>query len=454
MGKYFGTDGIRGIPWKFPFTPDFLRKIGYTSAYILKKHIKSDNKYVYIGMDSRKSGEKIKRYISEGIISNGFKIIDVGVVTTPCLAYLVKEEKAAFGLMISASHNPPEFNGIKIFSNTGKKIEDIIENKIEEILDKDIIFSPSKINSKNYLVNKNYDKYIKFILNTLPKEFNLNGIKICLDCANGGGYKIAPEIFKKLGAELILIGNKPDGKNINKNYGALNTNNLIKKTLRNKAFCGISLDGDGDRCILCDQKGRIFDGDDIIAFLSVFLKEKGYLNKSTVVLTIMSNYGLIKYLNSKGIKTIQVQVGDKNVTYALDKYSLSLGGENSGHIIIRKFSPTGDGILSSLWILYAAISSGKTLENLKDLWFRYPQVVKSVKVEEKVKFENIKGFNRKIKDMEKQIEGRIFLRYSGTEPVLRILVEGKDEFKVREIAKIIEDLYFEGIKKMKVHLRN
>ena len=448
MGKYFGTDGIRGIPWKFPFTPDFLRKIGYASAYILKKHLKHDNsKNVYIGMDSRQSGEKIKKYISQGIISNGFKIIDIGIVTTPCLAYMVKEENGAFGVMISASHNSPEFNGIKIFSNKGKKIDDIIEDKIEKFIDKSIDFPPSKINSNNYRTKKNNDKYIKFILNTLPKNFNFKGTKICLDCANGGGYKIAPEIFRRLGAKLVVIGNKPNGKNINKGYGALNTDKMIKTTLMSKSICGISLDGDGDRCILCDRNGIIFDGDDIIAFLSVFLKEKGDLNKSTVVLTIMSNYGLIKYLNSMGIKAIQVQVGDKNVTDALDRHNLSLGGENSGHIIIRKFSPTGDGILSSLWTLYAAYAWGKKLEYLKNLWSRYPQILKSIKVDKKIKLSAIKGFEKKIKDLERQIEGRIFLRYSGTEPVLRILVEGKNQIQVKEAAEVITDLYLAGIRK-------
>lgn len=443
MGKYFGTDGIRGIPWKFPFTPHFLRKLGYCISYFLKKKRKFP---VYIGMDSRSSGEKIKQFISQGIVSNGFKIIDVGIVTTPCLSYLSNKNKASFGIMISASHNPPKFNGVKFFSSDGKKIDDALELQIEDMLDSEISFPISEINEKNFLKKDLSEEYIRFILSTFPKNFNLKGYKICLDCANGGGYLIAPEIFKRLGAEIVLIGNKPDGKNINKNLGALYPDKMRRKTLESKAFCGISLDGDGDRCILSDEKGRVFDGDDIIAVLSLFFKNTGALKKNGVVLTVMSNYGLVKYLNKLGIKVVQVNVGDKNVTEALDKSGFILGGENSGHIIIRKFSPTGDGILSSLWTLYAAKYFNKTLSELKDLWYRYPQELSSLKVEKKIPLNELENFSDYLKELEKKINGRVLVRYSGTEPVLRIMVEAEDELVVKNSVKEIEKLYLTSIK--------
>ena len=440
MGKFFGTDGIRGIPWDFPFTPVFLRKIGYCSAYAIKKRGARKGR-VCIGVDSRESGRKIKKLMAEGISANGLGVVDVGIVTTPCLAYVTKKEKAPFGIMISASHNPPEFNGIKIFSSNGKKISDSLENEIEKMLESD--FQPARARKKaGKPLKKDFSgEYADYVLSTLPGGFSLKGVKICLDCSNGGGYRIAPEIFRRLGAELALLGNSPDGKNINKNCGALDTERMREKTRTSKAFCGISLDGDGDRCILSDEKGGLFDGDDIIALLAVYFKGKKWLNGSKAVLTVMSNYGLLKYLKRKGIGAVQVSVGDKNVTDAIDNERLSLGGEASGHIIIRKFAPSGDGVLSSLWTLCAALSTGKKLGEIKKNWKRYPQKLKAIKVEKKTEIEKIPGFSDKVREFEKLVKGRIFVRYSGTEPLLRILVEGEDEKGVDRAAEEIAAHY-------------
>ncbi len=437
MGKLFGTDGIRGITWDYPFTPDFIRRIGYAASLVLPKYKKKghDRPVVLVGMDSRASGKLIKKYLVEGLGAGRFRVVDLGIIPTPAVSYLVKRENADFGIVISASHNPPEFNGIKFFSADGLKLSDPIEARMEKLLlgRKPLRFRPSRA----ALHRKDFTRdYAAFLKSTLPPGFTLKGLKILLDCANGAAYKIAPRIFRDLGARVKVIGDRPNGRNINVGCGALHTERMAKAAAAWGAFCGISFDGDADRCIFADEKGVQLDGDDIIAMTAPYLKERGRLTNDGVSLTFMSNYGLLKYLEGQGIGVAQVPVGDKNVTDAMEKGDLKLGGESSGHIIFREFAPTGDGLLTALQTLAAVLEMGRPFSWFRRHWNRYPQVLEKVKVSSKPDFKDVAGFSEKLSRLEGTLRGngRIFIRYSGTEPLLRLLVEGRSRSEIRGIA--------------------
>ena len=444
MGKLFGTDGIRGITWDYPFTPDFIRKIGYAASLVLPKYKKSGSgkPVVLVGMDSRASGKLIKKYLVEGLGASKFKVLDLGIIPTPAISYLVKRENADFGIVISASHNPPEFNGIKFFSCDGLKLSEKIEEKIEKLLlgKKPLAFRPSHpgLHKKDFTLD-----YEAFLKSTLPPGFSLKGLKILLDCANGAAYKIAPRVFRDLGAKVKVIGDKPNGKNINVGCGALHTEKMAKEAAKWGAFCGISFDGDADRCMFADEKGVQLDGDDIISMVAPYLKERGRLTNDGVSLTFMSNYGLLKYLEGLGISVVQVPVGDKNVTDAMEKGDLKLGGESSGHIIFREFAPTGDGVLTALQTLAAVLDMGKPFGWFRRHWNRYPQVVEKVKVSHKPAFKSVTGFSDKVVKFENDLKGngRIFIRYSGTEPLLRLLVEGESRAEIKAIADDLLEHY-------------
>ncbi|HBA61339.1 MAG TPA: phosphoglucosamine mutase [Elusimicrobia bacterium] len=444
MGKLFGTDGIRGITWDYPFTPDFIRKIGYAASLVLPKYKKkgAGKQVVLIGMDSRASGKLIKKYLVEGLGASKFKVVDLGIIPTPAVSYLVKRENADFGIVISASHNPPEFNGIKFFSSDGLKLNDKIEARIEKLLlgKKPLSFRPSHPGLHKKDFTRDYEEFLK---STLPPGFTLKGLKILLDCANGAAYKIAPRIFRDLGAKVKVIGDKPNGKNINMGCGALHTEKMAKAAGAWGAFCGISFDGDADRCMFADEKGGAMDGDDLISAVAPYLKSRGRLTNNGVSLTFMSNYGLIKYLQDLGISVAQVPVGDKNVTDAMEKGDLKLGGESSGHIIFREFAPTGDGILTALQTLAAVRDMGRTFSWFRRHWRRYPQVVEKVKVSSKPQFKDVAGFSEKLSRFEDGLKGngRIFIRYSGTEPLLRLLVEGESREKIKTIADQLVEHY-------------
>ncbi|OGS13087.1 MAG: phosphoglucosamine mutase [Elusimicrobia bacterium RIFOXYA2_FULL_58_8] len=444
MGKLFGTDGIRGVPWGYPFTPEFIRNIGYAASLVLPR-CKADatsRTVVLLGMDSRASGKLIKKHLVEGLCASKLRVINLGIIPTPAVAYLVNREKADFGIVISASHNPPEFNGIKFFSSDGLKLSEAIEEKIENLLlgKKPLSFRPAF----PHLVKKDFSAdYEAFLKNTLPHGFNLKGVKLLLDCANGAAYKIAPRIFRALGATVKIIGDKPDGKNINVDCGALHTDKMAKEAAAWGAFCGISLDGDADRCMFADEAGAALDGDDIISIAAPYLKTHGRLTNNGVALTFMSNYGLLKYLEGLGIRVAQVPVGDKNVTEAMQKEDFKLGGEASGHIIFRQFAPTGDGILTALQTLAAVRDMGQPFSWFRRHWNRYPQVQGSLRVEHKPPLAEVRGFTEKISQFEETLKGsgRIFVRYSGTEPLLRLLVEGKSGPEIQAIADDLLEHY-------------
>lgn len=440
MGHLFGTDGIRGIAGKYPLTKDFVRKIGYVSSSVILSALKnfSTKPSILIGMDSRKSGDFIKNFLVEGMSSNNLQIYDLGIIPTPAVAYLTKKMNAAFGIVISASHNPPEFNGIKFFSSNGFKLNNGLERMIENRL----------INSGNFNFKSGKSSiqkidfsrhYIDFIKSTIPQGISFSGCKIVVDCGNGAAYKIAPLIFKELGACVYTIGTNPNGKNINVGCGSLLPEKMARKTVANQAFCGMSFDGDADRVIFSDEKGRILDGDDLISIAAPYLLSNARLKNKRVVLTLMSNCALIKYLNSFGISVTQVPVGDKNVTDAMEKENLVLGGESSGHLIFREFAPTGDGILTAVQILSMVLAMKKPLSHFTTRWKKFPQFVCSVKTEQKPPLEKINGFIEKINYLEKRLKGngRIFVRYSGTEPLLRILVEAESRVLTKKIAQDI-----------------
>lgn len=443
MKKLFGTDGIRGLAGRHPFEPDFVKKIGFAAASVASARLNGSRKArpsVIIGMDSRGSGPSIKAALAEGLAAGGFEILDLGLVPTPAVSYLVKREGADLGVVISASHNPPEFNGIKFFSADGLKLSDADEASVEKLLASPDFPAPAasaEVRQADFSAD-----YEEYLLATLPPGFSLKGVKIVLDCANGAASGLAPRVFEKLGAEIKVMGASPDGTNINVGCGALETGPMRAETAAWGAWCGVSFDGDADRCMLSDEKGRLLDGDDIISIAAPHLKAGGRLKNSRVVLTLMSNCGLIKHLHTMGVGVTQVAVGDKNVTEAIEKESLSLGGESSGHIIFREFAPTGDGLLTALQTIAAARTAGRPL-SAQASWKRFPQEVRSLKVESKPALEDIPGFPEMIEEWENRMggEGRIFVRYSGTEPLLRVLVEGEDGALVREIADGIIDFY-------------
>ncbi|MCX5781652.1 MAG: phosphoglucosamine mutase [Elusimicrobia bacterium] len=439
--RLFGTDGIRGKAGKYPLDSKTVIKLGIFAAKVLKRdHLKA---VVIIGRDTRISGKKISSDLKKGLISSGLDVWDVGVIPTPGISYLVSKFPVLAGAVISASHNPYQDNGIKFFSHKGTKLPDSIEKKIEDLLlnktDKSANkpLRKGKIKESLHLVSD----YENFLKKTLPKNLNLSGLKIVVDCANGATYKLAPKIFSSLGAELKIINSTPDGKNINKESGSLNPENLSLETLKQNADCGIAFDGDGDRVIFVDEKGIVRDGDFLLNIAAQYLKENGGLKNNTLVTTVMANLGLIKAMQKKDIKLEQTSVGDRYVYEEMDKSGANLGGEQSGHIIFKNFMQTGDGILSALQILSIMKIKSKPLSVLCNNLKKYPQVLLNSKVEKKIPIEKLTETKKTIRNVEDKLrsDGRVLVRYSGTENLLRVMIEGLDLNIITDMAKMILD---------------
>ncbi|HAX62420.1 MAG TPA: phosphoglucosamine mutase [Elusimicrobia bacterium] len=442
MKKLFGTDGIRGIAGKYPLEPDFIKKLGYAAAVIIND---SPGKEFVLGCDTRESAAWISKALIEGITAAGVDVFDCGIIPTPAVAYITSSRGSSAGCVISASHNSAEFNGIKFFSNEGIKISDDKEFEIEKlVLSKN--FNKSEKPAGKCEVSDNYadEIYTKFLYSTLDKDFDLSGLKIVLDCANGANYKIAPEVYSHLKAEIITLSVMPDGKNINKNCGSLHLKNLQNAVVENNADFGIAFDGDGDRCLFVDEKGEIRDGDYLIAIAADELNKNGKLKNNSVVATVMANFGFYKAMERDGIKILSSAVGDKYVHDEMIKNDIVLGGEQSGHIIFRNFLNTGDGLLTSIQISAIIKKSKKTLSELSKIIKKYPQILLNVKVEKKIPVSENKKLSDVIKSVEKKLNGngRVLVRYSGTEPLLRIMVEGSDDKIInqyaQEIAKSVE----------------
>lgn len=441
MKKLFGTDGIRGIAGEHPLIPEHIEKIGHIAAAVISGSGDSTEREFVIGRDTRESSGEISRIISKGITSAGVNVFDCGVIPTPAVSYITSKRTSFAGCVISASHNSSEFNGIKFFSNSGIKIADKTESEIEKIF-----FSENpaaeKIKKTGKIVYRDSsagDTYKKFLYSTLPKNFNFTGLKIVLDCANGSNYRVAPEVFTNLKADVILISAAPDGKNINENCGALHLENLRKAVIDRKADFGVAYDGDGDRCIFVDEKGEIRDGDYLISITADYLKKNKKLKNNAVVATVMANIGFFKLMKSMGVKVFSCAVGDKYVYEEMLKNDVILGGEQSGHIIFRNYLNTGDGLLTSLQLASIIKQSGKTLSDLSKIVNKYPQILLNIRTEEKSPISGNKKLSDAIKNVEDKLKdnGRVVVRYSGTEPLLRIMVEGPDDKTINQYAQEI-----------------
>ena len=436
--KYFGTDGIRGTVNKGNITGEKFFKFGLASGTYFKNQ-KKTKQIAVIAKDTRLSGYTLEPALVSGLVSGGMHVFTLGPLPTNGLAMLTKSMKANMGIMITASHNPYYDNGLKLFGPDGMKLSDRIEKKIEKLIDAKNtkqLTNPKQLGRVKRLEDGN-DRYIKILKNNFPKDFHLNGTKIVLDCANGAGYKSAPKLLEELGAKVISIGVKPNGLNINDKCGSTYPSKIRSAVKKFKAHIGISFDGDADRIIMCDENGRIIDGDQIIAMLARRWKAKKIL-KGGVVGTLMSNYGLENFLSKEKIKFMRSKVGDRYVKEKMKKLNFNLGGEQSGHIILGKFATTGDGLLVALEVLFS-LRKGKKASKLLNVFKPLPQILENVIVRDKeiINTSNCKNAIRKANVLMGN-KGRILVRKSGTEPKIRIMAESNDKSRIYKCIKIIK----------------
>ena len=448
MKKYFGTDGIRRIA-NTHLTPELVYKVAKAGAYVLAKH-SNHTPTILIGRDTRISGTLIESAMTAGFLSYGANVKLLGVIPTPAVAYLTKKLNADASVVISASHNTFEFNGIKFFSNKGMKIPDEIEEEIEEIMESGKLEELTAKNEKIGVSEIDTDlinEYRNFIINNLKDDIAKNlksNFVVGIDTANGATYKVAEDIFKNIGINYKIISNNPNGININDNCGSTHLEQITKYVKENNLSLGIAYDGDGDRCLAVDEKGNVIDGDIILAAISNYMNEKEKLNDKTLVATIMSNIGLKKYADDNGLVLKQTKVGDRYVLEEMLKNNYNLGGEQSGHIIMLDYNPTGDGILTSLMLIKILLEKNIKASELFNLISIYPQVLVNAKVDDAKKYDysEDKEVQEKIKKLEDEFldEGRVLIRTSGTEPLVRVMIEGKDKEKIQTSAKELADL--------------
>lgn len=441
QNKLFGTDGIRGLANQFPVTPHIALRVGQAIGLLLKKKYKDKNRIrVLIGKDTRISGYMLEQALASGLNSTGVWVQLTGPLPTPGLGFLAQNMRVSAAVVISASHNTYEDNGIKIFNADGFKLSSEDEKEIEDFVfsDKQVPFN-KEIGRTRRIVDA-AGRYIVFAKRAFPKDKNLQGMKLVLDCANGSAYKVAPLIFEELGAEVISVGNTPNGFNINKNSGALHPHVMAKKVLEEKADGGISLDGDGDRVIMSDEKGRILTGDHILGICAIYLKQKNKLINNKVVGTEVSNLGLEETLKDHGIELIRAKVGDKNVVQKMKEQNILLGGESSGHIIFLNDSTTGDGCIAALNVISCLRNKNKKLSELRDSIKKSEQVSLNAPVKKKTELETLPGYTELIHSVKKELDSkaRVLVRFSGTEDIVRILIEGSGSSAMKQQAQKIE----------------
>ena len=433
--KYFGTDGIRGTANKDNVTPDVIMKAGQAAGIKFRRG--NHRHRVIIAKDTRLSGYMIETALTSGLVSMGMDVILAGPLPTPAVAMLTKSMRADLGIMISASHNLYQDNGIKLFGPDGHKLSDTIEKDIEDLMQKDLTnyLAPAAEIGKASRIEDATGRYIEHIKNTFPKKNTLDGLKIVIDCANGAAYKIGPNVLWELGAEVISIGVNPDGFNINQDCGSTKPENLCKAVVKNKAHIGIALDGDADRLIVADAKGKIIDGDQIIAIIAEYWQKNKLLKGGGVVTTKMSNLGLEKHLNKLNLKLKRTDIGDRYVSEFMKEKGYNVGGEQSGHIILSDYSTTGDGLIAALQVLAVMVESENKFSTL---FTPLPQTLLNVKINKNFSLED-PALVAAIKEAESKLSdnGRVLVRKSGTEPLIRIMVEGK---KLNEINKIAEQI--------------
>lgn len=459
--KLFGTDGIRGLANQFPMTGEIAMAVGRAVAQVLRTHPHSSPKVcvplplrpldskkaarrakIVVGKDTRLSGYMIEQALASGVCSMGADVILIGPLPTPGVAFVTQSMRADAGIMISASHNPYVDNGIKIFSGDGYKLPDELETEIERLVfsnELDKHRPTADAIGKAYRIDDVHGRYLVFLKSLFPKELDLLGLRIVLDCANGAAYKVAPLVFEELGAEVIKQGVAPDGLNINDKCGALFPETMAEAVVKYRADIGISLDGDGDRCILADETGEIVDGDQIIGLCALQMAQDKTLAHNTVVTTPMSNFGLEQTLNEHGIQMVRAKVGDRHVVDTMRKNGLNLGGEQSGHIVFLDHSTTGDGIVAALKVLEAMRRTGKSLSQLKKAIKLFPQVREDVRVSKRKPFEDCPEIAHAIATAQSALseKGRVYVRFSGTEALARVLVEGEDHQQISDLAKLI-----------------
>jgi phosphoglucosamine mutase len=434
--KIFGTDGVRGTANIEPVTAETALKLGRAAGHVFK-NLESQARgrgrhKIVLGKDTRLSGYMLENAISSGILSMGVDVLFIGPLPTPGVAYVTRSLRADAGIVITASHNPYADNGIKFFRADGYKLDDKIEAEIENL-----VFSGRIENirptadeiGKAVRIDDALGRYIEYAKASFPRGMTLEGMRIVLDCAHGAGYKSSPCVLRELGAEVIVYGDQPDGMNINKDCGSMHPEQVCQQVRSHKACLGIAHDGDADRVLLCDETGTLIDGDDIMAIAGCEMLAENRLAEKTVVSTVMSNAGLEAAINRAGGKVVRTAVGDKNVIDEMLRHGFNLGGEQSGHMIFRDYSSTGDGLVSALQILRIMKAKDTPLSKLAKCWTRFPQLVTNVRVREKKPFDELDGLRKLVNEAEQELKGqggRLLLRYSGTEPKARLLLEGRD----------------------------
>jgi phosphoglucosamine mutase len=438
--RYFGTDGIRGLANRAPMTSEIALKAGMAAGHIFSRSGSPHRHRVVIGKDTRLSGYMIESALLSGFTSVGMDVFLLGPMPTPAVAMLTRSMRADLGVMISASHNPYEDNGIKFFDPDGYKLSDETEAEIEALIDapSSELMAPSDKIGRATRIESAQERYIEYAKRTLPKNLRLNGLRIVVDCANGAAYKVAPEALWELGAEVVRIGVEPNGRNINLKCGSTAPEALADKVREVRADIGIALDGDADRVVIVDEKARIVDGDQLMAVIAESWHRRGRLAGGGVVATVMSNLGLERYLSGVGLSLARTAVGDRYVVEHMRKHGYNVGGEQSGHIVLSDFTTTGDGLVSALQILATVVSTGKPVSEVCSRFEPLPQILKNVRYSEGRPLEDehvrtaIEGAKARLGST-----GRIVIRPSGTEPVIRVMAEGDDE---RLVATIVGDI--------------
>lgn len=448
--KLFGTDGVRGRVNRFPMTPDLILRLGLAAGAFFRKKDKHTHRVV-IGKDTRLSGYTFESALTAGLCASGMDVFQVGVMPTPAVAFLSGNMRADFGIVISASHNPYYDNGIKFFSADGFKLPDAVEEEIAgAVLDRERAFdfpAPGRV-GRAFRIKDSAGRYIVYLKNTFPHELQLDGLRIVLDCGNGASYRVGPLIFEELGAEVVKIGNSPNGLNINEGCGALHPALAAEKVRETRADVGFALDGDADRLIVIDEKGRVLDGDQIMALCALDAMEKGELPGNLLVGTVMSNMALEVFMRERGGRLLRTPVGDRHVVEAMRAHGALMGGEQSGHLVFMKHGTTGDGLMAALQILKIMRERGKPLSELADIFTIYPQELVNVPVRQKIPFEQVESIMAAVEAARKELgeRGRVLLRYSGTEPKARIMVEGENPQLVKRLAEDLAAAVDAGLK--------